>query len=500
MAAILWRALVVLHRYLGVAVGLLMAMWFVSGAVMMYVGFPSQTEAERVGSLAPIAWQNCCRIANELIPDDQMFGGAQVEDLIGIPVLRLRRLPRPDAVIDLAEGVGVTRFSMSDARLIALDAVQRMSGAPVAVATADTINEDQWTIGRHRRDRPLYRFAFDDPARTTIYVSSTNGQVVLRTTGTQRFWNWLGAVPHWIYFTALRSDGELWTEIVIWTSILGTFLTLVGLALGVMQFGRGKDRTVSPYRGLFYWHHLAGLVFGIATLTFVVSGLVSMNPWGFLEGSGGRELARVEGAPLRWSTIRTSIAAVQTQGVDAVSLTTARLDGALHWIATGRDGTPIRLDAAGRPAPLAERDLAAAASRIAGATPIATQGILSEEDAYYFSHHERVVLPVYRVILDDAEHTRYYLDAKSGAPLQRVDGDARWHRWLFEGLHRIDFTAALRARPAWDIVMIVLILGGIAVTGTGVYLAIRRVRNDLVMLFRLMSGARRNAARPTAMP
>ena len=32
---------------------------------------------------------------------------------------------------------------------------------------------------------------------------------------------------------------------------------------------------------------LAGLVFGIFTLTFVVSGLVSMNPWGFLEGRGG---------------------------------------------------------------------------------------------------------------------------------------------------------------------------------------------------------------------
>jgi hypothetical protein len=38
---LVWQALVVLHRYLGVAVGLLMVMWFVSGIVMMYVGLPS---------------------------------------------------------------------------------------------------------------------------------------------------------------------------------------------------------------------------------------------------------------------------------------------------------------------------------------------------------------------------------------------------------------------------------------------------------------------------
>jgi hypothetical protein len=35
---LIWQTLVVLHRYLGVAVGLLMVMWFVSGIVMMYVG------------------------------------------------------------------------------------------------------------------------------------------------------------------------------------------------------------------------------------------------------------------------------------------------------------------------------------------------------------------------------------------------------------------------------------------------------------------------------
>ena len=75
---------------------------------------------------------------------------------------------------------------------------------------------------------------------------------MLRTTSAQRFWNWLGAIPHWFYLTALRSDGPLWSETVIWASILGTVLTVLGLYLGFAQLRRSKDGKFSPYRGLFY--------------------------------------------------------------------------------------------------------------------------------------------------------------------------------------------------------------------------------------------------------
>jgi len=485
-----WRTLVVLHRYLGVTVGILMLIWFASGIVMMYAGFPQFAEADRVSALEPIPWQACCRVADGLIPDDQPFYRVQVESLLGVPVLRLRRPTRPDAVVDLAEGVGVRRFNFNDAQAIALDAATRMVG-PVGLAAAETVDEDQWTVGRYRRDRPLHRFTFDDPERSTIYVSSTSGQIVLRTTATQRFWNWLGAIPHWFYLAGLRNDGPLWSATVIWASILGTFLTVLGLYLGIAQFRRGKDGKLSPYRGLFYWHHLAGLVFGIFTLAFVVSGLVSMNPWGFLEGRGGSgEIGRLEGSPPRWGEVWASLATMRIKSPNAVSLTTAPLGGKLFWLATAADGTVARFDADGNAAPLASDELARAAERIVGANGVSAQNILSEEDAYYFSHHDQVALPVYRIIADDAGHTRYYLDLVSGALLRRADANARWHRWLFAGLHRLDFAAWVRARPAWDIIVITLMLGGLAATATGVYLAVRRIRSDLVVLFRLVIGAR----------
>jgi PepSY-associated TM region len=498
MKNVLWRTLVVLHRYLGIAVGILMLIWFASGIVMMYVEFPEFSERDRTGALEPIPWQACCRVADGLIPDDLQFYRVQVEGLLGIPVLRLRRPPRPDAVVDLTEGVGVTNFTFTDARAIAVDAATRLIGR-AGLGAGETIDEDQWTVGRFRRDRPLYRFSFDDPERSTIYVSGTSGRIVLRTTATQRSWNWVGAIPHWFYLTALRSDGPLWTATITWAAILGTFLTVLGLYLGIAQFRRGKDRRLSPYRGLFYWHHLAGLVFGITTLTFVVSGLISMNPWGFLEGGGGGgEIRRLEGVPPEWGEVRKSLANMQAKAPNAVSLTTAPLDGKLYWLVTAADGSVTRFDAEGDATPLQTPELAAAAERMLGASGISTQALLSDEDAYYFGLHEEVALPVYRIIANDAEQTRYYLDPVSGALLRRADTDARWHRWLFSGLHRLDFAAWLRARPAWDIIMITLLLGGLAGSGTGIYLAVRRIRSDLMVLFRLVTGTRSAQPAPHA--
>src|ERR1700750_1963444 len=93
----------------------------------------------------------------------------------------------------------------------------------------------------------------------------------------------------------------LWMQTVVWTSIIGSFLTLFGLYLGIAQWRRGKDRPLSPYRGMFYWHHITGLVFGVVTLAFVASGLVSMHPWSFLDSGGvAGERGRLEGSPPRW--------------------------------------------------------------------------------------------------------------------------------------------------------------------------------------------------------
>ncbi|HMI95839.1 MAG TPA: PepSY domain-containing protein [Micropepsaceae bacterium] len=487
MAKILWRATVITHRYLGVVVGLLMLVWFASGIVMMYVAYPSLTDKDRLASLGPISWEACCALDKQGFADDDPIRAVQLQSLAGEPVLRVRPEGRPGRLSSLGPSGPMLEIDESKARAVVQDAVHRIIGRSAQPVSVETIDRDQWTVGdAGQGNRPLFHFVFDDPNRTHIYVSGTTGEIVLWTTTTQRFWNWLGAIPHWLYFTQLRSNGPLWAQIVIWTSILGGFLTIIGLYLGISQFNRGSNGRISPYRGWFYWHHLAGLVFGLFTLTWVVSGTLSMNPWGFLEGGGGSERIRLAGEPLSWSVIRNSLAALKVNppAGDVVSLQSAPFDGKMFWLAVAQNGAIERLDSQGHPAEVSNVDLGAAAKRLAGTEAIASQELIATEDAYYFDfsvaeRSDPPPFPVYRIILNDAENTRYYLDPRTGELLGKIDADRRGYRWFFNGLHRLDFTAWLRMRPIWDVIMLALLLGGGGVTATGAYLAMSRIKRDL---------------------
>src|SRR5262249_49689345 len=102
--------------------------------------------------------------------------------------------------------------------------------------------------------------------------------------------------------------------------------------------------------------------------------------------------------------------------------------------------------------------------------------LLTAPDHYYFPQgHHTVRLPVYRLIAADRSATRYYLDATSGEILRKVDASARGYRWLHEALHRLDFSATLRVRPLWDVVMLVLLGGVTTIAAAGAVLGIRRL-------------------------
>src|SRR5580698_6627154 len=101
----LWRILVVLHRYLGVAVGLLMQMWFISGIVMIYVQYPTLSEESRLATLAPIPWDACCNQAQDHIRDDAPIDRAQAESLAGSIVVRVR----PPGNTELLVGIDGSR-------------------------------------------------------------------------------------------------------------------------------------------------------------------------------------------------------------------------------------------------------------------------------------------------------------------------------------------------------------------------------------------------------
>ena len=107
MKMILW-----LHRYLAVAVGILMTLWCVSGFVMMYQGFPAISRAEQLNGLAPLDLSNCCRL-NAIDPsaEGQDF---RIEMLLDRPVMRLR-----ERTLDLTTGRDIPVLDEPDIEQIA---------------------------------------------------------------------------------------------------------------------------------------------------------------------------------------------------------------------------------------------------------------------------------------------------------------------------------------------------------------------------------------------
>jgi len=210
----------------------------------------------------------------------------------------------------------------------------------------------------------------------------------------------------------------------------------------------------------------------------VLSGLLSMNPWGVLSGTSPDPAQNLlQGAPPVWTEVRDALPTILANApLNTHFIHSARLDGRLAVIATQSDGTRIRLNAQGLPAPLGEADHASAAARIGDAYDGVSWEISETQDAYYYgSAGDPPPLPVLRIITQGKGAARFYLDPVSGELIRFADAQRRWQRWLFNGLHSLDFTRALRWRPAWDIVMIFLLLGVTGVCATGTYLGFKRL-------------------------
>jgi hypothetical protein len=465
------RGVFLTHRYLGIAVSVLMVTWCLSGVVMMYVSYPTLPERARLAALAPLDLARCCASTGASPTVQDEIASALVEMLGGRPVARLTRYDGGQTLIDLADGQVSTLVSEVQASGVASRFAQGRDLPGRARVTL--IENDQWvTSERFDGFRPYYRFCWADPDHSCLYVSAATGQAMQWTTRWVRFWNWLGPVPHWLYFSALRRHELLWSQLIIWTSLVGCFLTLTGLYVGLRQFLRRPEHRWTPYRGFMAWHHIPGVLFGLFALTWVASGLLSMNPWGLLEGDSARpESAALAGSAVSWPAVRASVAQLAHAAVrdGLVSVESGTMGGRLYWIGSRADGSRVRLNETGQSAPLSAAELRHAGELLGGPVGLEPEW-LATGDAFYFAHHsDPVALPVYRVIATDVQQTRYYLDPVAGSILRKVDRGAAGYRWLHEGLHRLDFSAGLRARPVWDVLMLLLMSGVTLLCISGLY-------------------------------
>jgi hypothetical protein len=473
-------ALILLHRWLGVAFCLLFAMWFATGIVMHFVPFPAPTETERFAGLAPID------------PANVKHGPVEVLGSNGIKdVARIRLIERSDGPVYLVTGSARTAAlhatDLSDAAVrtqpmalaIAADYAAWRRWNASAAEVFGPAAYDQWTVPKgFDRYRPLYRVALNDDSSTELYVSSLTGEVVLATTGRERAWNYVGSIAHWIYPTALRGHPAAWSRLLWWLSFLALIGASAGAAIGMLRLGTDGSRFTSPYRGWQAWHHWLGLCCMLFVLTWMFSGWLSMDG-GNLFSTGkptDAEAASIAGNPV-WSTLprdeiqRLSavVREVEWFAFDGLIYRRERtaIDRQTLFIAGAEDGaaSPDR-------GFMRESEIDTAVSHLGRSCDQAH--VVSPDDDYTVVSNTPSA-PVFRVVCGA---DWFHIDGASGTVLEKLDASRRVYRWLFAGLHTLDFPI-LTKRPALRAALIVALCGcGFTFSLTGVVIAWRRLRSS----------------------
>lgn len=471
------RVLVYTHRWLGIFGGILFIVWFASGIVMMYARMPALESDERLARLPAIA--------PELLQVPPAADGDVSRVTIGMlghrPVYRLLEGRRWRTVF-ADDGKDVGELSR--------DAALQIAGAfaPEHQATLrydeHLTDADQWTFGV-RGLMPMHRIALGDESGTNVYVADQTAEVVQKTTSSARRWGFLGAVLHWIYFTAFRRQAALWNESMVWLSIAGTAMALIGFAWGLWRYSPSMayrlkhQQSHTPYAGLMMWHHYAGILFGITTITWVFSGLLSMDPWDWHPGTAPTRAQReaVTGGgftlEVNASRLAAAIGAFGSPAPKEVEIT--RFRGATYVRAeTGL--VPLSAPERGSIAEVDRQELETTARAAMPGIDVTELTWMDQYDAYYYDRDGWLSLPVLRVKYRDPQQTWLYLDPKRGAVVRKEERLSRVNRWLYHGLHSLDFPFLYYRRPLWDIVMILLSVGGIVLSATTMVAAWHRLR------------------------
>ena len=472
-------AIVLLHRWLGIAFCLLFAMWFASGIVMHFVPFPSLTDAERFAGLAPL---------------DRAEAKIAVADAVAASGIadatRARLIQRSDGPVYIVSGPSRVRalrasdaadasVTSSDVAVAIARAHARSRGLDAARAGAVAREDyDQWSVpDGFDRHRPLFRVALGDAAGTEVYVSSRTGEIVLDTTRSERGWNWVGSVVHWIYPTVLRSHWALWDRVVWTLSLLALLAALLGAVLGIVRVRMRGALISSPYRGWHALHHLIGLAATVFVLSWIFSGWLSMDHGRlFSRGQLSAAEAGVVHAVPDWAAassldqqpIAASVREVEWFAFGGKVYRRDRGDVARQILIRAGDASQD-----GQTGFLSARDVHDLTARLAAGC-LAPSAVAESDD--YPAQSVVPGAPVYRSRCGDLW---FDVDGADGRVLQRLDASRRAYRWFYSALHTLDFPILMAHPLLRDVLIVGLCALGLTFSVTGIVIGWRRLRRSL---------------------
>ena len=479
------RLLKPVHRYLGLGLSIILLLWFLSGIVMMFHAYPRTADSERVAELA------------ELSPGEVRLSlGEAVEQLDGDAPSSLRiNQPGERPMIQMRTPEDGWRAVYADdgEPVAPLDEAKARSRA--RALGAENIGEiellesgDQWTVSGHYDSwRPLWRVSVEDEQGSVWYLSQATHEKIHSTTRSERLWGYAGAVVHWIYPTQLRELSGFWRQLVMWLAGLGGLACLSGLIIGVLSLRRRRGQGMSHYRGWLLWHHYLGLAFGVLAFTWLLSGLLSMMP-GYWASSDRVAPSHIEvslgasdtGDLEDWPELA-ELTHGKSEALSLRELEPWQFNDRNGFRAMDADGDAVFLDPEkdhhdGRPSAAEIRE---AAEDVKDLELTGFEKQKDYDNYYYPGRSERVrgsrpPLPVYRA--DYEEDIQLYIDPDTGAVRYQSTPRGRANRWLYNGLHSLDFPFLNPGSLGWYILMLALLGVGVIFSGTGVWLTIRYLR------------------------
>jgi hypothetical protein len=508
------RFLIFVHRWVGIALCVVFLFWFPSGIGMMYWSFPEVTADDRLDrspKLDPAKISLSPEEAAEKAAVQANPTQVRLNSFDGRPVYRIGgggRGGRGGGARIIYADTGEEQTEVSSEMLDRI--ATAWSGRPLVEAQKVSVEKpDQWTVAGQLRSLPVYKYSWPDGQQ--VYLNGTSGEVVQYTTFAKRVAAHVSAIPHWLYYTPLRKHQPQWLRFMIWSSLIGTVGAMLGIVVAVWMYSPKKlyrlqgQPTGIPYRGQKRWHWIFGIIFGVATVTWTFSGLMTLGPFPIIQrltqpaerteqqqqpegGRGGRGGGPqgIAGA-LRGRVRMADFAATHPR--DLLAKVPNLEVKELEW--TSFAGTPLfNANLGGGKSQLLSMDgalvngfdLNQVIDIVKGAVPdpkAIDLKIIDQYDLYYLDRTRQRPLPVIRVLMNDDEKTRYYVDPKSARVVTTYSNRNWVNRWLYSGLHSLNFPFLYNYRPLWDIVVIVFMVGGTALCVTSLVLAWRTLGRKL---------------------
>ncbi len=277
-----WRKLLIYsHRWLGIGIIVMFLVWTLSGVVLMYYGHPQITTGERLLRLEPIDFSTAT------VTPSQAAAKAGIKPYRvrlsmyhGRPVYRLTRVSIGNWSTVYAD-TGEVLPAMG--REQALEWMKQFAPEYASTMTYDAYlqSPDEFTrIPTLAGYVPLHRIAMNDPAGTEYYISEKSNDIVQKTDRRGRILAISGYVLHNLFFFRQRTWWTPLLDFIAWAAML---MAVTGIIVGIWRvalkprFRHKGALSYTPYSGWMKWHHYAGLIFGLFSISWILSGMIPIS-------------------------------------------------------------------------------------------------------------------------------------------------------------------------------------------------------------------------------